>query len=163
MVVVAGAFGFPRKQVGPESFSTRHNIQQPSFLQQSGFIFQCNSQAMEFQQSGAIDRNWPALLQGIHNTIACSQSQYSGGGTMPDSRDAFLSLWNPLCHLFLLFCLCFCALLFLQLNVHLPRWRMSMIGSGKMTTDLPCHWLVSSCSNALQICHWYLLYGPLGR
>ena len=119
MVVVAGAFGFPRKQVGPESFSSRHNIQQPPFLQQSGFIFQCNSQAMEFQHSGAIDRNWPALLQGIHNTNASSQSQYSGGGTMPDSRDAFLSLWNPLCHLFLLFSLRFCALLFLHSYVHL--------------------------------------------
>ena len=157
MVVVAGAFGFPRKQVGPESFSTRHNIQQPPFLQQSSFIFQCiTSQALEFQQSGAIDRNWPALLQGIHNTNASSQSQYSGGGTMPDSRDAFLSLWNPLCHLFLLFCLCFiCALLLLHSYVHLlwcfqVKDEQDEIRQDDNRSSLPMP--LSSCLNAPQMC-----------
>ena len=35
-----------------------------------------------FQQSEAIDRNWPALLQGIHHTIALSRPQYSEEETM---------------------------------------------------------------------------------
>ena len=35
-----------------------------------------------FQKNEAIDRNWPALLQGIHHTIALSRPQYSEEETM---------------------------------------------------------------------------------
>ena len=117
----------------------------PSCSSQASFFsaLLTSSQALvSAELSGAIDRNWPALLQGIHNTIALSRPQCSRGETMPDSRDAFLSLWNPLCHLFLLFCLCFCALLS-SYSIHVFifssafKWRMSKMESSQMTTDLP--------------------------
>ena len=67
MVVVAGAFGFPRKQVGLSH--SRPDITSSSQASFSSALL-TSSQA---ELSGAIDRNWPALLQGIQNTIASSQ------------------------------------------------------------------------------------------
>ena len=122
-----------------------------------------SSQAVEFQQIGAIDRNWPALLQGIHNTIALSQPRYPEGETMPDSRDAFLSLWNPLCHLILLFCLRFCALLLLLHSyVHLlccfqVKDEQDGIGQDDNRSSLPMP--LSSSLSAPLMCCWNLLSG----
>ena len=153
MVVVAGAFGFPRKQVGlSHSRPDITSSNQPSCSSRASFssALLTSSQA---ELSGAIDRNWPALLQGIQNTIALSQPRYSQGETMPDSRDAFLSLWNPLCHLFLLFCLCFCALL-LHSYVHLLRSFQVKDGQDGIRPDdnrssVPMS--LSSCKRAINV------------
>ena len=76
MVVVAGVFGFPRKQVGPESFSAGHLDITSTFLAAFKPQFPGKTNNIQpakhwsFKQSEAIDRNCLALLQGIHHTIA---------------------------------------------------------------------------------------------
>ena len=81
MVVVAAAFGFPRKQVGPESFSAGHLDITSTFLAAFKPQFPGKTNNIQpakhwsFKRSEAIDRNCPALLQGIHHTIANALSQ----------------------------------------------------------------------------------------
>ena len=95
---------------------SRHNIQWTHFLLQSGLIL--------VQGSGWVSAEWGHWqeLAGIasrnspHNCLEPAPILWRGDNA--DSRDAFLSFWNPFCHRFLV-------------HVCLPRMRLGEMRPSK--------------------------------